>query len=104
MMGQPNRRDVVVGLAAHAAGLGVQSLRHTLKQRNELPTSFYSTALFLHLTGNGKLTRAFLPGATVAASELVESHSKQEHNSARRILIKRRHVHEAHAIVQATHQ
>ena len=38
------------------------------------------------------------------AAELIQRHSEEEHDAARCVLIEYRHVHQAHAVVQAAHQ
>ena len=42
--------------------------------------------------------------AGAAAAELVDGDGEQQHRAARRVLVEGRHVHEAHAVVEAAHQ
>ena len=39
-----------------------------------------------------------------APAKVVERHRQQQHHAARRVLVEGRHVHQAHAVVEAAHQ
>ena len=39
-----------------------------------------------------------------AAAQLVDGDGEEQHDAARRVLVEGRHVHQAHAVVEAAHQ